>query len=259
MHVDRKQLNSVMIITGITLLALGFRLAFLWLFPIVQRDGILYLEMMEAWHRTGNYQEMLKEFRGLNWIPPFPLYLMKLFMPLGMSAECSARIVSIICGTLVPAIGYGIAWTLTKRQYIAIAAGGLFAVHPVFIEFSTQPLRDGFYIFWAGLTLFFLCRGMMEAKWYDWCAAGAFLAASFLTRYEALEFFPLTLGFLVSASVFHRYSWKKAVLHGVLFMGAVLFVLLLLHWQMGTWAYFLDSYRGYYNWKWVVFKRIWKF
>lgn len=259
MYVDRKQVNSLMIITGITLLALGFRLAFLWLFPVVQRDGILYLEMMEVWHRAGNYQEMLKEFRGLNWIPPFPLYLMKLFMPWGMSAECSARIVSIACGTLVPAIGYGIAWTLTKRQYIAIAAGGLFAVHPVFIEFATQPLRDGFYIFWAGLTLFFLCRGMMEAKWYDWCAAGISASAAFLTRYEALEFFPLALMFLVCAPIFRQYSWKKAVLHGILFFGTALLMLFLVHCLMGTWSYFLDSYCGYFNRRLIVFKRIWKF
>lgn len=259
MYTGRKEINTIVIVAGITFFSLGVRLAFLWFFPIVQRDGILYLEMMNLWEQKGSYQEMLKAFRGLNWIPPFPLYLMKLFMPLGVSAECSAKCFSIACGSFVPAIGYGIAWTLTKRQYIAIAAGVLFAVHPVFIEFSTQPLRDGFYIFWAGLTLFFLCRGMMEAKWYDWCVAGVFAATSFLTRYETLEFFPLVALFLVSAPVFHGYSWKRAVLHGILFFGTVLLMLFLVHCLMGTWSYFLDSYCGYFNRRLIGFKRIWKF
>lgn len=259
MYIDRKKINIVVIAAGLTLLALGFRLAFLWLFPIVQRDGILYLEMITVWNDTGSYQEILKHFQNYSWIPPFPLYLMKFFMPLGVSAECSARIFSIICGSLVPIIGYGIAWTLTKRQYIAIAAGLLFAVHPVFIEFSTQPLRDGFYIFWAGLTLFCVSRGMVYARWVDWCVAGVSAAASFLTRYEALEFFPLILVFLVSAPVFHQYSWKKALLHGVLFLGVTLLMFFLLHCLMGTWSYFLDSYWDFYNMKWLGFKLLWKF
>lgn len=255
---DGKKKNTVIFLAGLTLLALILRLLALWLFPIVQRDGILYLEMMNAWNKAGSYQGMLNIFRWNAWIPPFPLYLMKLLMPLGFSAECSARCVNIACGSLVPAIGYGIAWTLTKRQYIALSVGILFAVHPVFIEFSTQPLRDGFYIFWAGVTLFFLCRGMMEKKWYDWCAAGVFAAISFMTRYETLEFFPLTALFLVSAPIFHYYSWKKAFLHGMLFFVMVLLTLFLLHNLMGTWSFFLDSYWTYYSKKIIIFKYIWK-
>lgn len=249
--------NTVIFLAGLTLLALILRLAALWIFPIVQRDGILYLEMMDAWNDAGSYQGMLNVFRWNAWIPPFPLYLMKLFMPIGLSAECSARCSSIACGCLVPAIGYGIAWTLTKRQYVALSAGILFAVHPVFIEFSTQPLRDGFYIFWAGLTLFFLCRGMMEETWVDWCAAGIFAAASFMTRYETLEIFPLVMVFLVSAPVFLCYSWKKAVLHGVLFFGMVLLTLFLLHSLMGTWSYFHKSYWNYYQQRLQLLKQIW--
>ena len=254
-----RKMNFFVITAGLTLFALGLRLAFLWLFPIVQRDGILYLEMMEAWDKTGSYQEILKVFRWMKWIPPFPLYLMKLFMPLGVSAECSARIFSITCGSLVPVIGYGIVWTLTKRQYLAIAAGLLFAVHPVLIEFSTQPLRDVFYIFWAGLTLFFLCRGMMKAKWYDWCAAGVFAAVSFLTRYEALEFIPLALMFLVSAPMFHQSSWKKTVLHGIMFFSFWLLIFFLLHCLMDTWIAFYQGQWGYYRGKWRYLLQIWNF
>lgn len=256
---DGKKKNTVILLAGLTLLALVLRLVALWFYPIVQRDGILYLEMMDAWNDSGSYQGMLKVFRWKEWIPPFPLYLMKLLMPLGLSAECSAKCLSIACGSFVPAIGYGIAWSLTKRQYIALAAGVLFAVHPVFIEFSTQPLRDGFYIFWAGLTLLFLCRGMMEAKWYDWCVAGVFAATSFLTRYETLEFFPLVALFLVSAPVFHGYSWKKAVLHGILFFAVVLLTLFLLHSLMGTWSYFQQSYCNYYQQRLQLLKQIWTF
>jgi len=256
---DGKKKNTVIFLAGLTLLALILRLAALWIFPIVQRDGILYLEMMDAWNDLGCYQETLKGFQGSNSIPPFPLFLMKLLVPLGFSAECSAKCFSIACGGFVPAIGYGITWTLTKRQYIAFAAGVLFAVHPVFIEFSTQPLRDGFYIFWAGLTLLFLCRGMMEAKWYDWCAAGIFAATSFMTRYETLEFFPLVVLFFVSAPVFHCYSWKKAVLHGMLFFVMVLLMIFLLHNLMGTWYFFCDNSWHYYYGKWRLLQRIWSF
>ena len=99
----------------------------------------------------------------------------------------------------------------------------------------------------------------MEAKWYDWGAAGIFAATSFMTRYETLEIFPLAVLFLVSAPVFHCYSWKKAVLHGILFFAVVLLTLFLLHSLMGTWSYFQQSYWTYYQLRLQLLKRIWNF
>ena len=250
-------LNTVFFLAGLILLAFLLRLFALWLFPIVQRDGILYLEMMNVWNETNSYQEVLKNFRGVNWIPPFPLFLMKLLMPLGFSAECSAKVLCIGFGSLLPAIGYGIAWTLTKRQLIAVASGVLFAVHPVLIEFSIQPLRDGFYLFWAGLTLLFLCRGMINGKWYDWFAAGVFSAASFLTRYETLEFYLLIFVFLICAPLFQSYPWRRALTHGFVFAAGLVVTLFLVHCLMGTGALFVPNYWSYYQEKWRHLKRIW--
>lgn len=78
-----------------------------------------------------------------------------------------------------------------------------------------------------------------------------------MTRYETLEIFPLVMVFLVSAPVFLCYSWKKAVLHGVLFFGMVLLTLFLLHSLMGTWSYFHKSYWNYYQQRLQLLKQIW--
>lgn len=257
MNLDKVKIQKIPIFIGLILLASALRLFALWLFPIVERDGILYLQLIETWHREGSYQNMLTVFPGRDWIPSLPLFLMKLFMPLGVSAECSARILSIFCGSFVPIIGYEIAWTLLKDQKIAISSGVLFAVHPILIEYSIQPLRDGFYIFWCGLSLLFLCRGVVEKKWYDWSLAGLFFSSSLLTRYETLELLPLVILFFFWAAAFRHYPWKIAFLHLGLFIACLIISLILWGLLQGTLALFSKSYWNYYLGKWRVLEQIW--
>ena len=257
MNLDGVKIKKLEGPVGLILLAAVLRLFALWLFPIVERDGILYLQLIETWYREGSYQNMLVVFPGRDWIPPLPLFLMKLFMPFGVSAECSARILSITCGSFVPVIGYGIAWTLLKDQKIATASGVLFAVHPILIEYSIQPLRDGFYIFWCGLALLFLCRGIVGKKWYDWCLGGAFFSSSLLTRYETLELFPLVILFFLWAATFHHYPWKAALLHMSLFITSLISSLILWGCLLGTLTLFSKSYWNYYLGKWKALEQLW--
>ena len=69
--------RTFLLLTCIPLLSLFLSL-FCWnLEPTVSRDGLLYLELVQVWHDHGSFQAVL-EYWPRFWIPPFPLYLMKL-------------------------------------------------------------------------------------------------------------------------------------------------------------------------------------
>ena len=85
-------------ICGIALLFLFLSL-FSWnLEPTVSRDGLLYLELVQIWHDHGSFQAVL-EYWPQFWIPPFPLYLMKLLTDCGIPAEAGGGRVNIPEGT----------------------------------------------------------------------------------------------------------------------------------------------------------------
>ena len=71
---------------------------FCWnLEPTVSRDGLLYLELVQVWHDHGSFQAVL-EYWPRFWIPPFPLYLMKLLTDCGIPAEAAGVGLNIAMG-----------------------------------------------------------------------------------------------------------------------------------------------------------------
>ncbi len=81
--------------------------------PVISRDGCLYLELVRIWHETGSFKGLLEVYPDC-WIPPFPLFLMKILVDLGLSPEvagvglnmvmfsCLPLITWLICGLLFP-------------------------------------------------------------------------------------------------------------------------------------------------------------
>ena len=215
-------------------LAATIRLGYLFFNPLIERDGILYLRMAEYWHRHTDLEGMNFFLGGdFSWIPYFPVFLMKSLMPIGLSAESSARLLVLLCGSLLPLIGIAIVREMSAQNRSGIIlsdwTGILLAVHPFLVRYSTQPTRETLYLFWCFLTLYFLCRGFhRRAKAAgNWGIAGIFCAAAWLTRYEGIEILPLVLLFLLLAGFASKYPPRLAAFHGSIFAGVTVFCFLL--------------------------------
>ena len=147
--------RTFLLLTCIPLLSLFLSL-FCWnLEPTVSRDGLLYLELVQVWHDHGSFQAVL-EYWPQFWIPPFPLYLMKLLTDCGIPAEAAGVGLNIAMGCCLPLIVYGIAMEITGKRKIALCSALLTALNPSMIELAIEVQRDMIYLFFCGLLIYFL-------------------------------------------------------------------------------------------------------
>ena len=140
------------IFVGITALSIIISLLCWCLEPTVSRDGVLYLELIQIWHRNGDFQDIL-DYWPQYWIPPLPLYLMTFLMHCGLSAEAAGVGLNLLAGSMLPLIVYGIAAEVCEDRRIAFYSALLMAVNPGRIELSIEPQRDMIYLFFCGLLI----------------------------------------------------------------------------------------------------------
>ena len=229
---------------------------FCWnLEPTVSRDGLLYLELVQVWHDHGSFQAVL-EYWPRFWIPPFPLYLMKLLTDCGIPAEAAGVGLNIAMGCCLPLIVYGIAMEITGKRNIALCSALLTALNPSMIELAIEVQRDMIYLFFCGLLIYFLACGIHRQKWFYWVFAGVFFACSFLTRYETLEFVPLIAFYFLFLLIAKYMSWKKLLINASVFLASMAAVFFLLIHTMGVQEHLFGSYQKYYLQKWRLFERV---
>ena len=153
--------------------------------PLLLRDAAYYLRMAEVWHKTGVYQEIIKEHES---IPPLPFWCIKSLMNFCGNSEIAGRSISIFLGGLIPVVGFVLAREITHNIRFSLIAALCFILHPNLVSYSTQPLRENYYILLIGLLLIAMVRNSRETRTTGWIVCGAIIGVAVLCRYEILEF-----------------------------------------------------------------------
>ena len=201
----------------ILLFSLGLKLLILLSEPGISRDGIAYVRLVQTWSGSGTIP-LDPVWMERSWLPLYP-FVMKILMSTGLSAETAGRAVSIVLGTFLPLIGFGMALEVTKKRKIALSAAFLLAVLPSLNHLSVEIQRDIIYLFLSGCSCWAMLAGMRRGKPYLWGLAGIFCAGAALTRYETAELLILFAAAAVYLGVSGRSSWKKCALcSGLLFI-----------------------------------------
>lgn len=245
MYHNKEKILIWWILAGLCLLSLLIKVYSSCMISSVSRDSALYLLMLQVWHETGDFNEVI-EFCKDFWIPPLPLYLMYLLMKLSVPALQAGSCVNIVLGSLIPIVGYGIAWEVTRKRNLSIAAALLMAVHPSIIEVAIEAQRDCGYLLFCGAAIWAILAGCRRKVWQAWALAGACLACSLLSRFETGEFILIAVLSLVGLGAMKRLSWKQFL--GFLLVFTVVFNLFfwLLVYAMGAETFILNSYTNYY-------------
>lgn len=140
-------------------------------------DGYFYLAVSEAYQR-GDFDTALW-YLNINIYP----LLIAGFDRLGADPIIAAKAwgVAVATLTLLPLFGW-LRRLLDRR--VALAACGLYAIHPEFIEVSPEPIRDATFWLLAATSLYLLWRAAAERRAWQFVAAGLAVAAAAHTRSE---------------------------------------------------------------------------
>lgn len=222
------------------------------------RDSVLYLEIITWWHQ-GGFNKVIKSWRSFFWLPPLYFYVSHLLMYLGLSAESAGVLVSMLCGTAIPLITFGITYEITKKINLSSAAAFLIAVNPVLIETACCVQRDVPYLCLCASALYFFIAGIRRNSWFWFLLSGMFCAASFLTRYETIELFPAVILYTSAALLFKHSKWYWTCRNFLLFFTGGIIAAALFFTAMDTPdAKLIKTYQIYYRGKWRHFLSLYK-
>lgn len=215
-NTNRSRYSSFVIFCFLFLLSLFFRLACLILDPIMMRDSSLYICLADKEIAKGEYLRQLIDRTDIN-IPPLPIFCIQSLMKSGFGAELSGRFLSIFLGSLIPFLGYCIAKKAFRKQLPALICALILSLHPFLMTYSTQPLRENFYLFFSGVAFIVFLSGIETHRILKWFLCGIFSSLAFFCRYEALEFL------IVFPSTYFVYLFIKRTFPKKLFLNVGMF------------------------------------
>ena len=120
--------------------------------------------------------------------PPLLFYLQALFYPLFGPVEFAARWPNWIASLLLVPLTGVLVWKLYRRAETAVLASALVALFPLTIQFSATAFTDPLLTFW--LIVGFTAVSFQKPGW-----SGILFGLALLTKYQAILFLPLLLGF----------------------------------------------------------------
>ncbi len=169
----------ILVLLGLMLACLIPRVLLALRISSICPDGVLYISLAEALNE-GRFSQAF-EIMNLNIYP----VVLAVLNRLGLSWEMGGTIWGILISCLVVPPLFG--WV--RRQFddtVAMMACLLYAVQPVFIQWSPEIIRDPTFWFFFALSLYLTWRAVTEVRIGLSLAAGLALALAILTRFEGL-------------------------------------------------------------------------
>lgn len=163
------------------------RVGFCWHVDLLSRDSLHYLTKIDMWMKGGNFKHVLNFDSGA-----FPLLGVKLSAGLWGDLPLVGIVFNLCVGTLlIPAVYF-----LLKCLHVSVLSANfgafLIAFNPYLIRLSCEIQRENVYLLTGILWLLCLICGIREKNCWL-VGAGFFLFLSCNSRYEAYEFFPITI------------------------------------------------------------------
>jgi 4-amino-4-deoxy-L-arabinose transferase-like glycosyltransferase len=208
----------------VALCGLAFLLR-LWLLrsvPVIETDGVQYVEIARRFQQSGSPFDSL-------FHPLYPMAIAAM-QPLAGDYELAGRLVSALFGTAVLLPAFILARALLGSP-AAILTGILMAIHPGLLQSSTAVLSEASYTFWIVLGVWAGWRALAGWRPGFLVAAGLCFGLAYLTRPEGVIYLTGLLVLTAWVGVrSHRLrelsAWGAAALGGFLILAAPYLVFL---------------------------------
>ena len=196
-NLDNKQINGIrnvwnkpvppLFFDGILLFFLAWiiRLFVLAIDPMISRDGVNYLNMIQCWYNGGNYEGLKEQFNVIfagvsSRIPPLHLFLSVELMRFGLSNYHATILLNLFFGCSLPFVGYRMAHVVFRQRWKALVTGLFITIHPFLIHVSIQPQREAGYLFFSGIAILFALYAIIKHHTRGWAVCGLSIALATL-------------------------------------------------------------------------------
>ena len=205
------------VLGGIVILALLLRIIAFLREPVINRDGIVYIEIAEKWAATGMYEQH-------NYLPLYP-WMMKLLMSCGLNGQMAGVGINILLGTALTVIVWAVLTQCGAEKKICLLAAFILAVHPYAVELSTLMVRDNLFLGLSGGAIVCWLAVINKFSWTPAVISAVLAALAFLTRYEAMELVWIFIAGILIVPMYGKTTYKKSVLFAAGWLAAVAIVL----------------------------------
>jgi 4-amino-4-deoxy-L-arabinose transferase-like glycosyltransferase len=197
--------------SGLVLAAILIRLYMVYASAVISNDGILYVDVAKAIAR-GDWVTVTKE--GFYNLYPFLIVLLHKIVP---DWELAGRLVSLLLGSAA-VIPLFFLFERFLGLKAALLAGLFYAIHPKFVEYSSDVLREA--SFWCfALFALWLGRGaMLPRRWALILPVALMVDLAIFTRLEGLVIALVIPAWIVWFVWLGDGQWKKAALLLALFI-----------------------------------------
>ncbi len=186
--------------------------------PLISRDGATYIELARTWLAGG---------QGAVWSNPgskivsAPLFIrsLKFFEEHGLDCARWGAWMNLMLSVLTVLMVYMLAKELFSDRRLALFGALCCCFHPILVRQSYELLREVMYLFCFSASLWLFVRSFRYAanagkkslpgEFFSLAGSAFFLAAAFLSRFEAIEFI-FAAGIFCGAGIFRAVRCKAA-------------------------------------------------
>jgi predicted membrane-bound dolichyl-phosphate-mannose-protein mannosyltransferase len=197
----------ITLLVCIILLAFGIRLSRVLQVDYLHNDEITYIYIGQAWAQNG----IGSFFERNDSIPPLLPALLACGEKININAEFLGKTIAVIAGVLLVLAFFLIGYELFGKTEYALISAFLAAVQPYFCRLGSVILRDGIYLIFFAIALYFAIKAIKRVDYINWINFALLAILATLTRKEGLEIFLafiIWIVFIIIKNLVHKNSGK---------------------------------------------------
>ncbi|MBA4389479.1 MAG: hypothetical protein C0399_00880 [Syntrophus sp. (in: bacteria)] len=178
---------------------------------IIAPDGVLYIKVAKD-ISLGNFQSVT-EYGFFNLYS----FLIALFQTIFRDWELSGKMVSIVFGSLTIIPLYCLVRGLFN-QNVAIVSALFYIVHPRFVEYSSDVLREPVFWFFSVAALWLAWEGISRKKYFPFILSSLATGFAMFTRLEGALIFFIVILWILWFLLSDKRNRKKSLLYACIFV-----------------------------------------
>lgn len=178
---------------------------------IISNDSLLYIKIAKG-ISSGNL-DSVTDYGFFNLYS----FIIVLFQRVFHDWEFSGKIVSVVFGTLTIIPLYFFIKKLFS-QNVAIVSALLYCVHPRFVEYSSDVLREPVFWFFSVTALWLVSEGISLKKYFPFVLSSLATGLAIFTRLEGALVFLIVILWILWFFIHDKKNRNKAILYAFLFI-----------------------------------------